>query len=373
VTDAAGDPGFDPIDWGGARRIARLVAGREPLADSYLGASLATDFELLTVEAEAHVADFTGLRASTPARAVLLDRAGWVDANVESLRRLLGPFAARVGHRLQRGLLAPVARVTAAAEMGALLGYVARRVLGQYDLLVPVDGGEASPREQLPSTNDAVYYVGPNILSLEKRFAFRPRDFRLWIALHETTHRAQFTGVPWLRAYYLSLIERVLSLVDPDPFMIVRALKNATEEMRAGRNPLDQGGLVALFASDEQRDVLGQVQSLMSLLEGHGNFVMSELGRRYVQGEERMARVLSERRLRTGVGAQVHKLLGLDAKMRQYEIGERFVRAVIAEAGPSGLDAAWRDPGSLPRVEELERPHDWLDRVGASARSARRA
>jgi putative hydrolase len=143
--------------------------------------------------------------------------------------------------------------------------------------------------------------------------------------------------------------------------------------MRAGRNPLDQGGLVALFASDEQRDVLGQIQSLMSLLEGHGNYVMSELGRRHVQGEERMARVLSERRLRTGVGAQVHKLLGLDAKMRQYEIGERFVRAVIAEAGPSGLDAAWRDPGSLPRVEELERPHDWLDRVGASARSARRA
>ena len=131
---------------------------------------------------------------------------------------------------------------------------------------------------------DAVYYVGANILSLEKRFAFRPADFRLWIAIHEVTHRAQFTGVPWMREYFLGLVREALELVDPDPRTMLRAVSSAVDEVRAGRNPLDEGGLVGLFASPEQRGVLGQVQALMSVLEGHGNVVMDDLGREHVAG-----------------------------------------------------------------------------------------
>lgn len=366
MTDRGTRAGSDPVDWGHARRVARMVAGREPLAESYLGASLAADFSALTTDAEALVADFTGLRAAAPATAALLDRHAWVDANVESLRRLLGPLTARLGVRLQHGVFAPVARATAAAEMGFLLGFLAKRVLGQYDLLV-LEGDESDRAPDatpavVPAA-DAVYYVGPNILAIEKRYAFRPRDFRLWIALHEVTHRAQFNGVPWMRAHYLLLVEQMLSLVDPDPLLVFRALGNAADELRAGRNPLDQGGLVALFATKEQRAVLDQVQALMSLLEGHGNYVMSELGRVHVQGEERMARVLSARRRRTGLGAQIHKLLGFDAKMRQYETGERFVRAVVATGGPEALDRAWAEPASLPTLAELDAPDEWLERV----------
>ncbi|HEX5616424.1 MAG TPA: zinc-dependent metalloprotease [Acidimicrobiia bacterium] len=361
MTDRGTRAGPDPIDWGHARRVARTVAGREPLAESYLGASLAADFSALTTDAEALVAEFTGLRATVPATAALLDRGAWVDANVDSLRRLLGPLTARLGKRLHGGPFAPIARATAAAEMGFLLGFLAKRVLGQYDLLV-LEGDESADAPG-GSVADAVYYVGPNILAIEKRYAFRPRDFRLWIALHEVTHRAQFNGVPWMRAHYLSLVEQMLSLVDPDPFVIFRALGNAADELRAGRNPLDQGGLVALFATTEQRAVLDQVQALMSLLEGHGNYVMSVLGQEHVAGEERMARVLSARRRRTGLGAQIHKLLGFDAKMRQYEVGERFVRAVVDAGGPAALDHAWSDPSALPTLAELDAPDAWLARV----------
>ena len=95
------------------------------------------------------------------------------------------------------------------------------------------------------SAGDAVYYVGGNVLALEKRFAFRPRDFRLWIAIHECTHRAQFTAVPWMKPYYLSLVDSTLASIDPDPRRLVQALARAAEEMRSGRNPLDDGGLVA--------------------------------------------------------------------------------------------------------------------------------
>ena len=253
---------------------------------------------------------------------------------------------------------APVGRRIAGTEMGVLLGYLGQRVLGQYDLLVLDDK---------TSTRDAVYFVGPNILSLEKRFAFRPRDFRLWIAIHEVTHRAQFTAVPWMKPYFLSLVEQSLSLVEPDPQRMVRALRRAVEELRAGRNPLDSGGVVALIATPEQRGVLSQVQALMSMLEGHGNFVMNRLGADHVAGHERMARMLRVRRRQRGLGRQVQRLFGLELKMRQYDLGERFVTAVVDRAGTETLDSAWRGPEWLPTIAELEQPADWIERVGRAS------
>jgi coenzyme F420 biosynthesis associated uncharacterized protein len=353
----------DPVDWPTALRIARLVAGRDQIATSYLGASLARDFESVTTEAEDLVAEFTGLRAPGRAHAKVLDRAGWVEANVASMRVMLEPLTEKLGERLAQSPIAPLGRRIAGAEVGSLLGYLAQRVLGQYDLLVPdSESGSADA--------DAVYYVGPNILALEKRFAFRPLDFRRWIAIHEVTHRAQFTGVPWMREYFLSLVQGSLSIVDPDPTVLLRAIGRAADALRAGRNPLDDGGLVGLFASAEQQEILGRVQGLMSLLEGHGNYVMNELGVRHVNGADRMARVLNSRRQQRGINRQFQKLLGMEMKMRQYEVGERFVRGVERIAGIAALDAAWRDPSCLPTVAELDDPQGWLARVSATPAAA---
>jgi len=346
----------EPIDWALAGRIARRVAGHDPLSRSYLASSLESDFAEVSAQAEALVADFTGLRSPTPVRALVLDRAGWADANVASMRNLLAPLTERIGERLARSPFAPVGRTVTATELGVMLGWFSQRVLGQFDLLVPGDGDGATG-------DDAVYYVGTNVLSLEKRFAFRPRDFRLWIALHECTHRAQFTGVPWLRPYYLSLVGDLLGAIDPDPRRVVHALQAALEEVRSGRNPLDDGGLVALLASPEHRGTIAKVQSLMTLLEGHGNRVMNELGARHVQGQARMARVLETRRRSSGMTGLFHKLVGLEAKLRQYEVGEAFVAAIEAEAGPRAVDAAWRGPEWLPTADELEWPSSWLARV----------
>ena len=269
------------------------------------------------------------------------------------MQRLLEPLTERVGQRMAGSAIAPIGRRIAGTETGVLLGYLAQRVLGQYDLLV-LDDDDAA---------DAVYYVGGNVLALEKRYAFRPRDFRLWIAIHECTHRAQFTAVSWMKPYYLSLVHATLSSIDPDPKRIVQALARAADELRSGRNPLDDGGLVALLASEEQRGALARVQALMSLLEGHGNSVMNRVGREYVAGQARMARVLHSRRQAHGLTAFLHKLIGLDSKMRQYEVGEAFIAAVEREAGPRAIDAAWRGPEWLPTLEELDEPERWLARV----------
>lgn len=345
----------DPIDWTTARRVARLVAGRDPLADSYLGASLAHDFGAATRVAEGLVAEFTGLRSDVPVRAAVLDRRDWVDANIASMRALLAPLLERVGRRLAHSPLAPVGRHVAATELGALVGYLSQRVLGQYDLLVPDD-----------DAGDAVYYVGPNVLALEKRFAFRPGDFRLWIAIHEVTHRAQFTGVPWMRDHFLSLARQAFEVVDPDPRSVFRAISRALDDLRAGRNPVEEGGIVGLFATPAQREVLARIQALMSLLEGHGNFVMSRLGREHVAGEERMARVLHRRRTAGGVVGMFHKLVGLDQKLRQYEVGERFVNGVVERAGAGAIDHVWASPENLPTNDELADPAAWLARVERS-------
>jgi coenzyme F420 biosynthesis associated uncharacterized protein len=345
----------DPIDWPTARKVARFVARRDALADSYLGTSLYEDFAELNGQAEAVVADFTGLQAPGNVTVDVVDRRGWVDANISSMRRLLEPLMEKVGARLARSAFAPIGRHVAATEIGALIGYMSQRVLGQYDLLVPDN-----------AHGDSVYYVGPNILALEKRFAFRPRDFRLWIAIHEVTHRAQFAGVPWMRAHFLSLVQDAFDVVDPDPSAVFKAISRALDEMRRGRNPLDEGGLVGLFATPEQRVVLDRVQALMSLLEGHGNVVMTELGRRYVAGEERMARVLHQRRAASGLTGQLQKLFGLEQKMKQYEVGERFINDVVEIGGFSTLDVVWRGPENLPTLCELEDARAWIVRVERS-------
>jgi coenzyme F420 biosynthesis associated uncharacterized protein len=353
---ADASPAADPLDWALAERVARRVAGRDPLGSSYLAGSLRDDFRSVTTEAEALVGDHTGLVVPSPARAEVVDRASWVSANISSMRRLLEPLTARMGERMAASRVAPIGRRIAGTETGVLLGYLAQRVLGQYDLLV-LDEDDAAA--------DAVYYVGGNILALEKRFAFRPRDFRLWIAIHECTHRAQFTGVPWLKPYYLSLVDGSLASIDPDPGRLIQALTRAIEELRAGRNPLDDGGLVALLATDEQREALNGVQALMSLLEGHGNSVMNRLGREHVKGQARMARVLQSRRESTGAIAMLHKVVGIESKMRQYEIGEAFVAEVERAGGPRAIDAAWRGAEYLPTIEELRAPDAWMQRVGA--------
>jgi len=351
----------DAVAWDLAERVAVRVSGREPFSESYHYDSLQPDFEELTAQAEDLVAGATGLRSlSGPARARVTDRAGWVRANVASFQRLLRPITARLGSRLATSPLAPASRALAGTQIGIMLGWMSTRVLGQYDLLLVEDD---SPQDQ-----DLVYFVGPNVISLEKRFAFPPREFRLWLALHEVTHRAQFTGIPWMRGHFLSLVERSLGSIEPDPRRFLEGLKRAVDELRAGRNPLADGGLLALITGDEQHAVIQQVQALMSLLEGHGDVTMDRAGAAEILSADRFSRVLRERRQQVrGPGRFLQQLVGLEAKLRQYELGERFIEAVESAGGPQLLARAWEAPASLPTMAEIRHPASWVERVGSSA------
>ena len=350
-----------PVDWGLAEKVAVRVAGTDPFARSYHYDSLTPDFTELTAQAEALVGDATGLRSlAGPARARVTDRPDWVRANIASFQRLLRPLTDRFGDRMASGPFAPVARGIAGAEVGVMLGWMSTRVLGQYDMLVV--------EEERPEDQDVVYYVGPNVLALEKHYAFPPREFRLWLALHEVTHRAQFTGIPWLREHFLSLVDETLAAVDPDPKRFLDAIGRVAEGVRTGRNPLDDGGMAALLASDEQRAVLDRISGMMSLLEGHGDVTMDRAGADRIPSAERFSRVLRIRRQQTNTLVRLlQKLVGLEAKLNQYEQGEKFIAAVEAVGGPSLLDEAWTGPEALPSMAEIRDPALWIERVGAAS------
>jgi coenzyme F420 biosynthesis associated uncharacterized protein len=237
------------------------------------------------------------------------------------------------------------------AEMTAVLGVIARRVLGQYELVLPT--GE---------DGDVVTFVGPNILQLERMHQFRPEEFRFWVALHELTHRAQFQGVPWLRQYFLGLVEELVEQSKPEPGRLGRVIEEMSRRYGAGSSIIDERGLLGLFASPEQSVVIDKVQALMSLLEGHGHVVMDRLGREHLRSQGRMSRVLKARRKDKRTAA-FFRLTGLEMKLSQYEKGERFIAAVEREAGWESIGLAFRGVGSLPTLEEIESPERWLNRV----------
>ena len=250
-----------------------------------------------------------------------------------------------------------------ALEVGVVLGWMSTRVLGQYDLLIIED--------EKADEQGIVYYVGPNVLSLEKKHDFPPREFRLWLALHEVTHRAQFTGIPWLREHFLSLVDQTLDAVDPDPKRLMEAARNILDARRRGEDPLGEGGLPMLLASEEQQEVLSQVMGMMSLLEGHGDVTMDRAGADLVPGAERFGRVLRERRNSArGINKLFQKLIGLEAKLNQYAAGERFIEIVEAEGGTELVDYAWRGPESLPTMDEIREPEVWIRRVTEAAAEA---
>ena len=362
--------GQGAVSWDTAARVATWVGNRTRVPAPYRPDLLQAEFAELTSQAEELVAASTGLRsAAGPARARVTDRAGWVQANVASFQRLLGPHLERLDPaRLSGGspvlarLAGPVAtagRTATGAQMGVVLGWLSTRVLGQYDLLLT---------EEAVEEQDLVYFVGPNIVALERQHGFDPREFRLWLALHEVTHRCQFTAIPWMRDYFVSLVEEGIGSLEPDPARLAAALRRMTDQIRAGRNPLEDNGALGLVATPEQLEGLHRIQALMSLLEGHGDVTMDRAGAADIPSAAHFSSVLRQRRTQAhGLSKLLQQLIGIEAKMRQYEEGERFIAAVEDVGGTELLDNVWRGPEWLPSLEEIREPSDWISRVGAAA------
>lgn len=340
-----------------ALAVAKRFTGDESLGDSYLMDRLRRDLERAVPRSEDLVEEASGIARPSPVRWEIIDRARWVEANVRSMTTMLGPLADRLGRRLDSAPWpARVAQRTAVSvEVGVLLGYVSRRVLGQYDLLVPEDGGTAP-----------LYFVGPNLVETERRHGFVPEDFALWVAVHEVTHRFQFEGVPWLRPRFLELVHAYLGSVELDAKGLAQRLGSAARKMMSKETPVEERNPIYLLASEEQRSLLDQIQSLMAVVEGHGNYVMDAVGDEVIPSIKRMRHVFQRRRQQTTWFQKIlNQAIGLEMKMRQYEIGQRFCETVASIGGPAALAQLWTDPERFPSMDELREPETWLRRVAA--------
>jgi coenzyme F420 biosynthesis associated uncharacterized protein len=337
------------VDWSTARETGRRIAGPGPQVVAADRARIREDIAAQVPRAEMLVSGFTGLRAEGPrARPWVMSRSEWIAQNLNGLERLLEPLAERV---LPEGSnRSELRRKALGAQIGALLGYVSRKVLGQYDVFLP------------PDDEGSVYFVGPNMVETERRFALAPSDFRLWVALHEVTHRIQFGATPWLRGFLAGQVDTYLATVEVDSKQFFEQLRRAVEELRAGGAPKGAGGILLLM-TPEQRELFKKMQSMMSLLEGHASFVMNEVGRGQIHDLDRLRRSLKERRRSGSMEKTLQRAIGFDQKIRQYDIGEAFVRTAVERVGMDGFNLVWREEGNLPTLDEVVAPERWIARV----------
>ncbi|WP_190155721.1 zinc-dependent metalloprotease [Streptomyces litmocidini] len=368
------------VDWNLAVATATRLVRPGPEVSRDEAREVVAELRRHAKASEEHVRAYTRMipegtdpAADTPV--LVVDRAGWIKANVAGFRELLTPLLGKMQERRSgtpgSAVLGAVGGKVTGVELGVLLSFLASRILGQYETFAPAT-------RDLPAGaggGGRLLLVAPNVVHVERELDVSPHDFRLWVCLHEETHRTQFTGVPWLRDHLQGEIQSFLAATDVDPGTVVERLREAVQTLAGGRPEGEEGepapSLVELVQTPEQREILGRLTAVMSLLEGHADYVMDGVGPQVVPSVAEIREKFQARRARgaSRLDLALRRLLGLDAKLRQYRDGERFVRAVVDQVGMDGFNRVWTSPNTLPTKAEIAAPADWIARVHRKADS----
>ena len=327
--DGDGRPGM--VDWDLAVRIGGRLAGEGPTVGRDEAAAIVEELRAGADRSSGLVREFTGLVAQDagPGRGapvLVVDRAGWVQANADAFAVLLAPIVDKLTHKKPpSGLTAAVGSRVTGAEVGGVLGFLGSKVLGQFDPFHEPDG--------------RLLLVAPNIVHVERELEADPHDFRLWVCLHEETHRVQFTAVPWMREHLFGQIQEFAETMEPAGLLedglsrVLEGLKNARSSGSSG------GSLIDVVGTPRQKELLDRLTGVMSLLEGHADVVMDGVGPSVIASVAQIRAKFNERRKGVGVlDRLLRRVLGLDAKMAQYRDGAAFVRAVVGKAGMTGFN-----------------------------------
>jgi coenzyme F420 biosynthesis associated uncharacterized protein len=345
------------IDWDQVRSLAvrmnqqetLLADEREPL-DVYYRSLVDRCFPIVQA--------YTGIQlAGTSERTFTFDRADWVGANIEAFKHLLEPVEQLVAGQRAKGNAAfsGLNRRLASAEVGLLLGYLARRVLGQYDLALlgrePVEGGK-------------LYYVEPNIRQIEATLGLPRNDFRMWLALHETTHAFEFEGNPWVASYFNGLLNQYLGTVQHDAQLLTSGISGLRTIVDRARSRDANSSWVEAVMTREQRDIFARLQALMCMVEGYSNHVMNAVGRDLLPTYDTISRRFEQRKARNSPADELFsRITGLKLKMEQYRLGEEFIDAVVAARSHDAARRIWDSPEYLPTMEEIRSPTLWMARI----------
>src|SRR5690606_2489909 len=302
---------------------------------------------------------YTGLTskvAHPPVRVV--DRADWAGVNIAGLREVVTPLVTQLaGDRAQEnGIAATVGARLTGVQAGTVLAYLSGKVLGQYEVFTGEPG--------------QLLLVAPNIVEAERKLEAEPRDFRLWVCLHEVTHRTQFTAVPWLRGHFLGEVQAFVDAARADGVPLADRLRDGMAALAdAVRNPESRASVLAVVQTAAQRAVLDRLTAVMTLLEGHAEFVMDGVGPEVVPTVADIRRKFNRRRQTANpLEKMLRRLLGVEVKLRQYAEGRTFVHAVVERVGMDGFNQVYAAAESLPTLEEITNPDAWVTRVHKAAR-----
>jgi coenzyme F420 biosynthesis associated uncharacterized protein len=341
------------VDWDLAAATAATLGRTGPQVSYGEAREVVADLRKLTDEAAGHVLEYTQMRPAGPDPGVrVVDRRDWAATNIDGLRQVITPLAERLtGGRPPSPLATAIGGRVTGVQAGTVLAYLSGRVLGQYEVF------SADPGQLL--------LVAPNIVDVERKLGADPRDFRLWVCLHEVTHRTQFTAVPWLRGHFLGEVQAFIDAAQVDREQLVERLRGAVSALADSvRNPDSRSSVLDLVQTPAQRRVLDRLTALMTLLEGHAEFVMDGVGPQVVPTVEAIRSKFNQRREAANPLERVlRKLLGIEVKLRQYAEGRKFVHTVVERVGMAEFNRIWESPLTLPRLDELADPDAWVARV----------
>ncbi|MDY6794844.1 MAG: zinc-dependent metalloprotease [Actinomycetota bacterium] len=355
------------LNWSQAREIAVLVAQSEVAPGGPPAREVQESFEAMLGRSEELVREYSLLVPGEEIGPLLVfDRPDWIEANLNSFKLIFQPLAESYSQTLERmeeqrkkpmhlgrkfthGLLT--------AQLGMVIGYLARNVLGQFDLGLPrLEEGAK------------LYIVYPNLLKAEKNMGLVPSEFRLWITLHEVTHAFEFASNPWLRHYLKDLMERYFKSVSLR--LEEMGTRLSSKELRNSRRLneiINQGGLISIVHSPEQMEILSEIQGFMSLVEGYSNLIMDMVGKEILPSFDEMSRAFNRRReMKSGAERFVERMLGFDLKLQQYQVGELFCKEVVEKKGLEFLNQAWIRRENLPTAEEIKQAYLWIERIDRS-------
>lgn len=356
--------GGDFVDWDLAVSTAKRLTRPGPEVSRSEARRVVDELRHAAAQSESHVRDYTGLHAeSATAPVLIVDRGAWVQANADGFKQVLRPLMDKV--RVERGepsgFTAAIGSKVTGVEAGGLLAFLSTKVLGQFDPFYTGETGTDAVRH-----GGRLLLVAPNVVQVEQDLEVNPRDFRLWVCLHEETHRVQFTAVPWLRQHVLDEMSGLIASTEVDPNKLAEMLKGGIERVARMVKGDSEVSLLDVLQTPEQQAVVERLTAVMSLLEGHADVVMDGVGPGVIGSVAEIRKKFTARRQGAGgLDQLLRRLLGFDAKMRQYRDGAAFVRGAIDKVGMDGFNAVWASPDNLPTKAEIADPGAWVTRVHA--------
>ncbi len=344
------------VDWDIAARSAKRFSPPPPSVSRTEADDAVGEMYRATALAAGHVAELTRLQ-EPPVTAVtrVVDRPAWIDANTSGMRTVMTPLVEKLAADNPVGRVAEgIGGRLTGVQVGLVMGFLSGKVLGQFEFF-DRPGGQ-------------LLIVAPNMVAVERQLEVDPSDFRLWVCLHEVTHRVQFTAVPWLRQHMLDEVAALTDAVETDPAVLKERLSSAVGELvKVVRGQGDGTGLLAVVATPEQRAILDRVGAFMSLVEGHAEYVMNAVSPDVIPSQPAIEKRFAQRRRRGGnpLDRLLRRLLGMEAKTRQYVDGSTFVRTVVDRIGLDDFNAIWTSRETLPTKAEIADPAQWIARVHA--------